>query len=315
MISFSAWVSRVSAWALLLLGLVDAGVTAWRDPLEFAFEDGQFQAVGFHLGEEASQRAEDQLHAIAVAAVFADPLDLLAAGAAAVIAYAVECQCVSEAGEGRLDAAFDVLDQVLDAAGAVGDGDVGCGDALAVGGPPGEQFGGQGSGGALRPAPGNLVDAGRPQHARQRGGVAEAVDLVADRHIEAEVLAEPRAADLALLDERFGGGHVGVSLDPPAGDGLPTACLDKTADPFEQVGAEDADLFVDPGFAARDDQFRVFVEQVAGGTAGVDRFVDASGPGPHPDGVNVGVGDHVHGEFGGHCDRSLPVCDIRYVMR
>ena len=134
--------------------------------------------------------------------------------------------------------------------------------------------------------------------ARQDGGVAERVDVVADRRKLPEARAKIIAPELDLFPESVGAGQVAVGLDPPAAHDLPAAGAHVRVDALEERRVDALDLVVGPRLAAREDDIRVPVEQVAHRLAGVEHRVEARGPWPEPDRVDVRVEnemDRFHG--------------------
>ena len=125
--------------------------------------------------------------------------------------------------------------------------------------------------------------------------MAEAVDVVADGAGDVEAVGEVGLGDMSLFDEAVFGGEVAVGLDVPTADDLPASLGDEVLDTGEEVGVGLLDDFVEPGVAAGEDEVGVFFKAADGGVGGGDGFVEAGGPLPAPDGVEVGVADHVDG--------------------
>ena len=126
--------------------------------------------------------------------------------------------------------------------------------------------------------------------------MAEGVDVVADGGDDAEFVLEVALAEEGVADEGLAGGDVAVGLDPPAAGDLPAAFGDAVLDLLEHRGVVLLDPLVDGGGAGGEDELRRLGHPVQGGAEGGLGLLQTLWPLPEPDGIEVGVADHVEGD-------------------
>ncbi len=110
--------------------------------------------------------------------------------------------------------------------------------------------------------------------------VAEAVDVVGGDRRDPETIAEVALAVNQLAVEAGRGRQVEVGLEELSAGDVPLAALDELADALEKVGPDALGLLVEPGFAAGEDEFGIFVAAVGGRRHGGERLVDPRLPRP-----------------------------------
>ena len=123
--------------------------------------------------------------------------------------------------------------------------------------------------------------------------MAEAVGIEARADADAELPAEVGAGDAAVERVGRGRGEVAVGLHVPAADDAQATVRDVAAEAAERRRVEALDRLEEPGLAARGEDLRVGVQQVAGGARRGDRGVLALRAAPEPGGVEVRVEDDV----------------------
>ena len=226
-----------------------------------------------------------------------DPFDHCLRRPAAVIADAIEAHGVAELGIGALDRDFHLareVGKVRDIAGL----DAESGNFAARHPAPDEDVRGQRHLMLLGAAEDVAVIAVLDEDVGQAGGVAEAVDVVSDGRRDAEAVAEIALAVDELAMQPGGGRQVQVGLDELPARNMPLAALDELPDPREEIGTHALDDLVEPGFAAGEDELRVFVAPVGGRGHRRQRLVGAGLPAPQPHGIDMGVADHVDAHDG-----------------
>ena len=222
--------------------------------------------------------------------------DLRLGRAAAVVAHAKEAHGGVEFGGLGGHGLQDVL-LLVDVPGRVGAGDAEGEDAAAVGRLPPEDAGRQ----LLFVRAGAHKDVGvkaaPAQDLRERAGMAKGVDAVGDGGFDAQVGAHVALAEQHLAHKRLAGGEVHVGLDDHAVDHVPAAGGDRLLDLRKEGGVLRLDPGVDLRLAACEVKVRVFGQPVDGRLAGAERLGAAFGPAPEPDGVEMGLADHVNSDL------------------
>ena len=273
---------------VVLLMDVQRGVAADGVLLQLGRDDGKFDFARRHRVEEGARMAEHQLRVVIPFAVFEHVFDLAAGGAAAVISGADHAERVSDVGRRHCQRLFKVAFDICEPPGGVVAEDAGDGDAVAVRRHPLEEVAGElhlmhpGAAHDIR------IDAAGAVEIGQRRGVSEAVDVVADGGLDAQLL-EGRARYFGLPAEAVGGGAVAVGLDIPVADDLPPAGRDVRFDAGVDLGGAAFEHVVEPRFAAGDEYFRIVVEHVAGTAGGGDDFVDPRRLVPKPNRIEMRV--------------------------
>jgi hypothetical protein len=97
--------------------------------------------------------------------------------------------------------------------------------------------------------------------------------------------------DLAV--EAHGRGEVDVGLDVLTPRDVPLAALDEPPYPPKELRVDPLHLLVEPRLPAGEDELRILVAAIRGGTERGQRLVNPRLPGPQPHGVEVGVSYHV----------------------
>ena len=246
-----------------------------------------------HLGEVAFRIAEHQVVSLALQA--RDHRHVIPRGPAAVIADAVEAHQRQAFARCPLFHHLDLARRRRRGAGCrvVAHRYAKGGDCRPIRRHPVEKRGGQLNLVFLRPHE-HVVGISRVAKKHRQGArVAEAVDIVSRGHVHAEAIAEVALAVERLADERLAAGQVAVGLQPPASRDDPAAGAHQIDYLGEESGIQILDPAVDDRFTACKDHPRVVVEQLDGRPAGADGFGTAFGPAPEPDGVQMGVPNHV----------------------
>ena len=119
--------------------------------------------------------------------------------------------------------------------------------------------------------------------------MAETVDVVPDGDIRSQLGLKIILCHLPLFEKRSCRWNITVGLNPPAADRLEPSGHDMLLQTSEQFAIMFLNGGVKPGFAASDNNFRVIIEQFAGGTGGGENFVDALGPRPEPNRIEMGI--------------------------
>src|SRR5215210_1141103 len=131
------------------------------------------------------------------------------------------------------------------------------------------------------------------EHVRQGRRVAEGVDVVAHFRAHPETVLEIALAVEDLAVEAHESGEVDVGLDVLAPRDVPLAALDEPPHPLEELRVDPLHLLEEPRLPAGEDELRVLVAAIRGGTERGQRLVNPRLPGPQPHGVDVGVSYHV----------------------
>ena len=288
---------QLLAVALAALDVVHDAVAAREGVLQFDRDARQQVTLVGDRRHEGLRRREDKLVPVKADAVGDDPFDHRLRRPSPVIADAVEAHGVAEGRIGALDGDLHLtgeVGEVGDIAGIDAEGD----DLAAVDALPDEGIGGERHLMLLGAAEDVSGVAVLDEDVGQAGGVAEAVDVVADRRCDAEPVEEIALAMKDLAVKAGGGRQVEVGLQELAAGDVPLAALDQLADAGEKVRAEPLGLAVDPGFAAGEDEIRIFVAAIGGRRHRSERLVGPGLPRPQPNRVDVGVADHVDAHAG-----------------
>src|SRR5215212_8930298 len=147
------------------------------------------------------------------------------------------------------------------------------------------------------------------EHVRQGRRVAEGVDVVAHFRAHPETVLEIALAVEDLAVQSHESGEVDVGLDVLAPRDVPPAALDETPYPLEELRVDPLNLLEEPGFPAGEDELRILVAAIRGGTKSGQRLVNSRLPGPQPYGVDVGVSYHVD-----YHERPAPRFDDAYLI-
>ncbi|MCX7011217.1 MAG: hypothetical protein NTW86_01385 [Candidatus Sumerlaeota bacterium] len=127
--------------------------------------------------------------------------------------------------------------------------------------------------------------------------MAETIDVVAHRDIDPEPLAEVALPDLRLFPKRRRRRQIAVRLNPPPSHRGHPPVYDVAPDAREASRIEPLDRVVEPRLAARDDDLRILIEDVAIRPGRVQDLVHALPQRPAPHGIQMRVQDDVHGKF------------------
>ena len=268
------------------------GITADRVVEEFPGHHRQLRAGAADRVEKGVGMAEPDFGVLA-AALREEVVDFGAGGAAAVVADAAEAHDVADRRIDGGDHPFEVAGKVF-GGGAVTLENAGGQQFRAVRGAPAEEFARQCfflRGGAHHAI---VDDPGFAGEVRQESAVAEAVHIVAGPDFDAEFFPEIRSAELVVPAVGFRRREIAVGLDVPAADHVETSGGDMAAQPLERGGIVPLDGLIEPRFAPGEVDFRVSVQQVAGGPGGGEGFVDALFQPPEPDRVEMGIEDDVN---------------------
>ena len=248
------------------------------------------------LLEEGLRRAEDGIRGLGIGGHLEDAGDIGLRGAAAVVAHAVEAQDVPEPQRRPLGGLMNALDDLV-GAGVVVVGRPAGDDVGAVGRPPQEEARGQLL--LVRPRPEEAVGV-EPAALEDLGKlrrVAEGIDVVADAHVDAELLVEVALAEERLTDEALAAGDVAVGLHPPAADDVPPSLGHPLLDGREQLGLVLLQPLVGGGGAAAEDEAWGLGHSVEGRLAGAPHLIEALVGPPQPHRVDVGIADHMDGDL------------------
>ena len=286
---------QILAAMQLALDPIHRAVAADGVMLQLAPDHRQLHPGGADLFEIGQRVAEAQFHLGAIAQIPTQKFDLAAGRTAAVVADSQEAHHPAQPGVGGRQRQIErAAQRLLRAVGVVSghqpeDGHLVAGGRLPAKGVAGELlFVGAGT---LHDV---VLDSGLAVEVRQRGGVAEAVDVVPDPDLHPELLPEIARPECVVMTEGGGARQIAVGLDVPVADHLPAPGLDVTADPLEERRIERLHDFVEPDFAAGQHQLGVILQQPTGGAGGTQHLVDPLLPVPQPDRIEMGVQNQMH---------------------
>ena len=281
-------------------------VAAHRMVLEISHVRGQVGAAG-HGVEVAARARRLQAQAVVGGIKAADTVEVGPRRTATVVAHAIEDHKLFFVGrhpfqgvpEERLQIALPTtLVVVRDAVRE---------HARTVGRSPPERFCGQGL----------FLRRGAQEHVRadprlgeqlgQCGGVAERVDVAADRRHGSEAVGEEALGVKCLANEGLAVGQVAVRFDPPAAHDDEAALGDAAGNVLEQLGVDGLDPFEVGDGITGENKLRVLVHAVEGRTERGPYLVQALLPLPEPHRVDMGVADHVDEAFSASCGHRFPL--------
>src|SRR5215216_890150 len=151
------------------------------------------------------------------------------------------------------------------------------------------------------------------QHVRQGRRMAEGIHVVAHLRAHPETVPEIALAVEDLAVEPHERGEVDVGLDVLPSRDVPLAALGEARHPLEELRVDPLHLLEEPRLSAGEDELRVFVAAIRGGTERCQRFVHPRLPGPQPYWVDVGVSYHVNDHPGK--DHPPVLVDARFHRR
>ena len=125
--------------------------------------------------------------------------------------------------------------------------------------------------------------------------MTKGIHIVAHRGDLSEFLPEIPLGVQRLPKEGFAGGGVHVRLDPHTAHNPPASLRHPPADLFEHGGIVFLHPLIVAGAGTGKDKIRCFVQAIQRRTEGGHGLVITVSPLPKPDGVQMGVADHVHG--------------------
>ena len=122
----------------------------------------------------------------------------------------------------------------------------------------------------------------------------ETVNAVAYGRFNSEPLFEIPLSIKPLSDKGFTRWSIHVRLDIPSIDNDPSSLLDKLFYPLEKVRMIAFDPPVNPHFASRELEIRIFVHKFRCGGTGGDGLRNAFKPAPQPHRIEMGISDKDH---------------------
>ena len=270
-------------------GIAAAGVV-----LQLLFPDGQACAFRGQSVKIRVRVGEDHLVAVLAGGLIGlDGAQVANGGAAAVIAHAVE-------GHDGMPRRFLHVQSVLNALGHVAEAGGVAVDAEGSHLRAVRRFphkGGEGNFAVFahfRPLHDVMIYTGVAEKHGQGGGVAEGIHIIAGFHGYAEFLAEIALAQKQLPGEGFAGGHVAIGLNPHAAHDFPAALAHPFLNFPEHVRIDFLHPLVITGAGGGKDEIGRFPDAVQGGTEGGQNLLHTLLPMPEPDGVDMGVADHMN---------------------
>ncbi len=90
--------------------------------------------------------------------------------------------------------------------------------------------------------------------------------------------------------------QVGIGLNHLSTGDMPLTPIDQTTNPRKKLRVQAFDQAIEPRLSPCIEKLRVLITAVSSGTKGGKRFVCALLPAPEPDGIEMGITNHVYSQ-------------------
>jgi len=272
------------------------GITAASVVLEVVRDHGPVTPEGFDLGKVAFWCREDRPWPGAFSHHLLERPDVRPRRAPAVVAHAIETENCRQAGRSRLGRRGDARMHVLAFWAAVVERRAHRQDARAIGRLPPEGRGGQILLVRPRPEKDIVIEPALLEELRQRASMPERVYVVPDGRAPSEAVHEVALSVEGVARERLSARDVTVRLEPPAVHQCPASALHRTLNATEERRVALLGPLEGDRAAGSEDVAVELVDQLQGSAVSGQDLSPALAHWPEPDGVDVGVPDHVHSQ-------------------
>src|SRR2546430_16632513 len=126
--------------------------------------------------------------------------------------------------------------------------------------------------------------------------MAESIDIISNSRTNSKTLHKVALPMEKLALPSDGCGRVGIGLNHLSTGDMPLTPIDQTTNPRKKLRIQAFDQAIEPRLSPCIEKLRVLITAVSSGTKGGQRLIGALLPAPEPNGIKVGITNHVYGQ-------------------
>src|SRR5258706_2757635 len=126
--------------------------------------------------------------------------------------------------------------------------------------------------------------------------MSECIDIISNSRANSKMLQKVALPMEKLALPSYDCWQVGIGLNPLSTGDMPLTPIDQTTNPPKKLRFQAFDQAIEPRLSPCIEKLRVLITAVSSGTKGGKRFVGALLPAPEPDGIEMGITNHVYSQ-------------------
>src|SRR5713226_9685069 len=126
--------------------------------------------------------------------------------------------------------------------------------------------------------------------------MTECIDIISNGRTNPKTLQKVALPVKELALPPDGGWQVRVRLNHLSASNMPLTSFDQATNARKKIRVQPFDQAIEPCLSPCIEKVRVLITAVSGGTKGGQRLICALLPAPEPDGIKMGIANHVYGQ-------------------
>src|SRR5260370_21303227 len=126
--------------------------------------------------------------------------------------------------------------------------------------------------------------------------MTECIDIISNSRTNSKTLQKVALPMEELALPSDGCWQVGIGLNHLTTSDMPLTPIDQTTNPRKKLRIQAFDQAIEPRLSPCIEKLWVLITAVSSGTKGSQRFIGALLPAPEPDGIEMGITNHVYSQ-------------------